>query len=206
MTGFTVEPDELTTRSVDADFNIVESTVLLVPVVKRVPVSLGTVIVLSAVGSVTVIVVSYASAVAPSNIMLAPVDVIVPHVKFPEVSVPVVVRFSFPKLIAPELSVMEPAATAQVPPLRVVPLIVVVLIVVLARVVIVAEVCVPPTTPLIVGAVRVITDAVELMPEDRLSPSPTRVYISEKLSFIFDPPDLRVSPVPSLRVVTIPTD
>jgi len=174
MTVFTVEPDELTIRSVDADFNIVESTVSLVPVVKRVPVSLGT--------------------------------VIVPHVKFPEVNVPVVVRFSFPKLIAPELSVMEPAATAHVPPLRVVPLTVVVLIVVLARVVIVAEVCVPPTTPLIVGAVRVITVAEELIPEDRSSPSPIRVYNSEKLSFIFDPPALRVSPVASLRADPIPSD
>ena len=87
MTVFSVEPDELTIRSVDADFNIVESTVSLVPVVKRVPVSLGTVIVLSAVGSVTVIVVSCASAVAPSKTILAPVDVIVPQVRFPEVNV-----------------------------------------------------------------------------------------------------------------------
>ena len=175
MIVFTVEPDELTIRSVDADFNIVESTVSLVPVVKRVPVSLGTVIVLSAVGSVTVIVVSCASAVAPSKTILAPVDDIVPQVRFPEVNVPVVVRFSLPKLIAPELSVIDPAATAQVPPLRVVPLTVVVLIVVLARVVIVAEVCVPPTAPLIVGAVRVITVAEELIPEDKLSPSAMRV-------------------------------
>ena len=74
MTVFSVEPDELTMRSVDADFNIVESTVSLVPVVKRVPVSLGTVIVLSAVGSVTVIVVSCASAVAPSKTILASVN------------------------------------------------------------------------------------------------------------------------------------
>ena len=99
MTVFSVEPDELTIRSVDADFNIVESTVSLVPVVKRVPVSLGTVIVLSAVGSVTVIVVSCASAVAPSKTILAPVDVIVPQVRFPEVNVPVVVMLSFQMLI-----------------------------------------------------------------------------------------------------------
>jgi hypothetical protein len=58
MIVFTVEPDELTIRSVDADFNIVESTVSLVPDVKTVPVSFGNVIVLSAVGSVTVNVVS----------------------------------------------------------------------------------------------------------------------------------------------------
>ena len=88
----------------------------------------------------------------------------------PTVICPVVVMFSLPKLIAPELSVMEPAASASVPAFKVVPFIVVV-----ARVVIVADVCVPPTTPLIVGAVRVTTDAVALIPEDRLSPSPIRV-------------------------------
>ena len=41
------------------------------PEVNTVPVSLGKVIVLSAVGSVTVNVVSYASAVEPSNIIFS---------------------------------------------------------------------------------------------------------------------------------------
>ena len=86
------------------------------------------------------------------------------------VTEPVVVRFSLPKLIAPELSVIEPAANARVPPLRVVAFTVVV-----ASVVIVADVIVPPTTPEIVGAVKVTTVAVALMPLDNDVPSPILV-------------------------------
>ena len=84
--------------------------------------------------------------------------------------VPVVVRFSFPKLIAPELSVTDPAPRARVPALTVVPFTVVV-----ARVVIVADVCVPPTKPEVVGAVRVTTVVEELIPRVRVAPSPSRV-------------------------------
>ena len=45
-------------------------TVAVSPVVTTVPVTLGKVIVRSAVGSVTVSVVSYPSSVAPSNIIV----------------------------------------------------------------------------------------------------------------------------------------
>jgi hypothetical protein len=78
--------------------------------------------------------------------------------------------------------------------------------VVVARVVIVAEVCVPATTPVIVGAVNVTTVAVALMPLDRALASPSFVYISEKLSLIFAPAARSVSPLPSLAVVPTPND
>ena len=55
-----------------------------------VPVSFGSVIVLSAVGSVTVNVVSWASAVAPSKTILASVSVNVVAVKFVIVGVLIV--------------------------------------------------------------------------------------------------------------------
>ena len=85
------------------------------PVVNTVPVSSPNVIVLSAVGSVTVKVVSFELGVAPSNTIDAPVDVIVPTVILPAANVPVVVRFSLPNEIAPELSVIDPAAIVAVP-------------------------------------------------------------------------------------------
>tara|TARA_Y100001973_G_C5177540_1_gene322937 strand:+ start:593 stop:1240 length:648 start_codon:yes stop_codon:yes gene_type:complete len=198
---FKVEPDESTMSNVEELFIMFPVTAFVAPVVNIVPVSFGMVIVLSAVGSTTVTVVSNASAVAPSNIIDDPVEVIEPQVKLPELKVPVVDRFSSPKLIEPELSVIDPAATAQVPAFNVVPLTVVV-----ASVVIVAEVCVPPTTPLIVGAVNVTTVAVALMPLDRELASPNFVYISEKLSLIFAPPAFKVSPLPSLAFVPTPND
>ena len=116
------------------------------------------------------------------------------------------VRFSFPKSIAPELSVSDPAAKVAVPALTVV-----LFNVVLVRVVMVAEVCVPLTAPLIVGVVntaepRVTTDAVALKPLVNALPVPNRVYISEKLSLTLSAPILSESPVPSSAVVPIPID
>ena len=64
---FKVEPDELTISNVEELFIILPVTTPVAPVVNIVPVSFGIVIVLSAVGSTTVTVVSNASAVAPSN-------------------------------------------------------------------------------------------------------------------------------------------
>jgi hypothetical protein len=106
------------------------------------------------------------------------------------VAVPVVLIFSLPKLIAPELSVIEPAANARVPPFRVVPLTVVV-----ASVVIVAEVCVPATTPLILGADNDITVDDALIPLLRLvAPLPPRTsYNSTKLALSFVAPALNPS-------------
>ena len=78
---------------------------------------------------------------------------------------PVVVRLSLPKLMVPELSVIEPAANARVPALNVVPV----------KVVIVADVCVPATTPVIVGAVKVTDVAVALIPLVKDDSSPIRV-------------------------------
>ena len=79
-------------------------TTALLPVVTIVPVSFGIVIVLSAVGSVTCIVVSCASSVAPSNIR------VLPAFKFkcdPILNVPVV--FVIFVLAADGLICVEPA-------------------------------------------------------------------------------------------------
>jgi hypothetical protein len=70
--------------------------------------------------------------------------------------------------------------------------------------VIVADVCVPPTTPEIVGAVRVTTEEVAEIPEDKAEPVPSRVYISTKLSLTLSPAILRLSPVPSFADDPIP--
>ncbi len=75
MTVFKVLPAELTISNVAALFNILPVTAFVAPVVKTVPVSFPNVIVLSAVGSVTVKVVSNASSVAPSNTIDDPVEV-----------------------------------------------------------------------------------------------------------------------------------
>ena len=58
-----------------AAIDIEKALVAALADVIKVPVSFGIVIVLSAVGSTTVKVVSYSSAVAPSNIILASVNV-----------------------------------------------------------------------------------------------------------------------------------
>ena len=112
ITVFKVDPDELTISNVEELFIILPLTTSVAPVVNIVPVSFGMVIVLSAVGSTTVTVVSKSSDVAPSNTIDDPVEVIEPHVKLPTVvtpapNVPVVTRFSFPKSMSPELSVIE---------------------------------------------------------------------------------------------------
>ena len=154
---------------------IVPVTVFVSPVVTTVPVVSGNVIVRSPVGSVISIVVSCASDVPSTKAQsTVPLDtavlifIVAVVVIAPTASVPVVVKFSSPKEIAPELSVIDPAASARVPPLSVVPFTVVV-----ARVVIVAEVCVPPTAPVIVGAVRVIVVSSALIPDaiELLSPN-----------------------------------
>jgi len=222
ITVFNVEPDEFTMSKVEELFNIFPVTASEEPVVITVPVSLGSVIVLAVVGSATVNVVSLPSSVAPSKIIvpssvmakdepviaakvpaaaeLAPI--VVPSIApalistVARVAVPVVEIFSLPKLIEPELSVIEPAASANVPAFTVVDV----------SVVIVAEVCVPATTPLILGADNDTTVADALIPLLMELPLPRAVYNSTKLALTLVAPSLSVSPLPSLATAPKPID
>ena len=79
------------------DANIVDVTVPVSPVVTTVPVTFGMVMVLSAVGSATVNVVSKALSVAPSNIIVPAVVMLIPEVVTAPVIGPVnAVAFTVP--------------------------------------------------------------------------------------------------------------
>ena len=146
----------------------------------NVPETLGKDIVLSAVGSTVVNVVSWASAVAPSNTKAFWILTVVEStvVVWPETDkLPAMVTFAPLNVIA------------LLPPLA---------IVLVVSVVIVCEVAVPPTTPLIVGAVKVLFVSVEDVPE-------TKVSICEALSLFSVPPSDTTNLSVAAKVIPVPS-